>query len=315
MGSVPNIPETAYYYTNLDTFKLILQYGTLRFKESTESNDKKDTKVMNERIRKVLPEMIDTLINQNMEVEDVKFAEGLFNYIKGPNRVNMVACLTRKPDSRFLWDSYTMNRLGRESSRYNGVCIEIKISELLKCMQDVEGDFDYRGIENIIYGNNATDEILREWIKEFHNQYLELKDDPDQKQNLIPTITVPYPFGTKAIAMDLRKKIVFPTLDLLQKVDCYAPYFKDGFWREEEEVRAVLSINKNKIKESGACHSKAPEFYYFDVDITERCIQKVILGPEFSDDDQKVLKSITGRINYEKLVKEKSVGTGVITNQ
>ncbi len=32
-----------YYYTDFNTFKLILENGTLRFKESTSSNDKLDT--------------------------------------------------------------------------------------------------------------------------------------------------------------------------------------------------------------------------------------------------------------------------------
>ena len=35
--------ERMYYYTDFNTFKLILQNGTLRFKESTCSNDKLDT--------------------------------------------------------------------------------------------------------------------------------------------------------------------------------------------------------------------------------------------------------------------------------
>lgn len=32
-----------YYYTDYNTFKLILTNGTLRFKESTSSNDRLDT--------------------------------------------------------------------------------------------------------------------------------------------------------------------------------------------------------------------------------------------------------------------------------
>ena len=35
--------EVMYYYTDYNTFKLILANGTLRFKESTSSNDKLDT--------------------------------------------------------------------------------------------------------------------------------------------------------------------------------------------------------------------------------------------------------------------------------
>ena len=41
-----NEKDIIYHYTSLDKFKCILQYGTLRFKESTTSNDLLDTTLL-----------------------------------------------------------------------------------------------------------------------------------------------------------------------------------------------------------------------------------------------------------------------------
>lgn len=54
---------------------------------------------------------------------------------------------------------------------------------------------------------------------------------------------------------------------------------------------------------------------YFDLLLDEKCINKVILGPEFSDEEIAELSALNGAIPFEKLCVEKSIGTNFITNR
>ena len=47
------IPKTIFHYTSFEKFKYILQYGTWRFKLSTQSNDLLDTTYIVDTIKKL----------------------------------------------------------------------------------------------------------------------------------------------------------------------------------------------------------------------------------------------------------------------
>ncbi len=95
-----------YYYTDYNTFKLILTNGTLRFKESTSSNDRLDTiQLYNELI--TMAE--DKLRDANLKAEQKFYFDMLKHNGVKSSRVSLVACFTTKADSRMLWDAYTMH--------------------------------------------------------------------------------------------------------------------------------------------------------------------------------------------------------------
>ena len=64
-----------YYYTDFETFKLILSNGTLRFKESTKSNDKLDTNILYEELRDVFNERYGKDASKNAQIQ---FLMGFF---------------------------------------------------------------------------------------------------------------------------------------------------------------------------------------------------------------------------------------------
>lgn len=299
--------EKMYYYTDFKTFKMILQNGTLCFKESTSSNDKLDT-------RQVYENLMDMAKRKYEETGIAPEQKFYFDMLKHngskPTRFSLVACFTSKADSRMLWDAYTMHRKDRNSERYNGVCIEFSKKQLLKAMDNGAKIFDIRKCQNIIYGFDEIDERLEQIMDDFSKEVQKLSRDEDQTQNIIKPI--PIPFTDKVLV--LKKSIVIPLFHLIDKFDVIAPYYKHSFWHEECETRALLLM---KLRDNSASNIKTYEngSKYFDLPIDKVCISNVILGPEFSDADIKELKSIDGKIKFKELYTKLSEGTGVITNK
>lgn len=296
-----------YYYTDFNTFKLILQNGTLRFKESTCSNDKLDTV----RLYQNLLEMAECEIekNCNLEIEKKAFFD-MVKYNKyESSRYNLVVCFTEKKDSRLLWDAYTMHRKDRQASKYNGVCIEFNKKHFVDLLKLVKG-FDINCYHKVVYGFQHIDALIEKYVQEYSEEFKKLSNDADQKQSIVEPIIFPE-FN---LTVDLKKCFVFPVLNLLKKIDSTAPYFKHEFWHEEKEIRALLSTNKNSDfgKTINKCQDGSA---YFDLTIDKECISKVILGPEFGDDEMKEIESIECKIPFKELSTESSLGTDVITNR
>lgn len=298
--------EKLYYYTDYNTFKLILKNGTLRFKESTGSNDKLDSiQLFNE-----LSIMIDEKLDDSRLKAEQKFYFDMMknNKIKS-TRISLVACFTSKKDSRLLWDAYTMHRMGRESNRYNGVCIEFDKENLLKAMKNANGIFDIMECRKITYGFDKIKSILENVISDYSKEVEKLSKDKNQDQDIIPAIEI------SNVYLKLKKCIVYPILKLIDKFDLEAPFIKHEFWREESEVRALLSMKDNEKNIKKIQRNIEENYYYFDISINSNSIRNVILGPEFSNDEEKELNSIKGVIPFARLNKEKSIGTGVIVNR
>lgn len=307
------VPNHVYYYTDLDTFKLILEHGTLRFKESTSSNDLLDTKRLYDRVLPVLEKQMLSNVSQGPECEFIK------NYTQtghmGSTRVSMVACFTEISDSRMLWDAYTMHRKGREADRYNGVCLEIDTTELNKCIEKIT-ICDYKMIMPIMYGDQNADQVVSLLMENFSKEVKELQKDNDQSQELIPPIRTQL-FST-VYEFNLKKCLVYPVINLLDGFDKLSPFCKHSFWNEEKEVRAVVSLKKAAIDVNGGVQHYSDDgqgYYYLDLPITTKCISKVILGPEFTKTDMSTLKNRDYKIKIERIKKAKSNGTGVIINR
>lgn len=102
-------------------------------------------------------------------------------------------------------------------------------------------------------------------------------------------------------------------VELNGKIDVLSTFFKHEFWSDEAEVRASLCFHKNKVP----VQVKTTDGYmYFDMPITAECIDHIILGPEFGEDDKKEIASHAEyKLNFEALIKRPSIGTGVIRSK
>lgn len=295
-----------YYYTDYNTFKLIMQNGTLRFKQSTSSNDCLDTVHIYDILKSIARENLD----RGTKTEPLKFIYELYDYTQyASNKICAVACFTLKKDSRLLWDAYTMNRKDRKAERYNGVCIEIDEDELRKVIHSYRERFDYADIKPIMYGDSKIYMFLNDVLKMFLKEYYDLKSDTDQKQDIVPPIYFKLAGNIKE--MELKKCIVLPALKLTNYIENAAPLFKHDFWREEEEVRAVVAIKNARLADSPMeCWKE--EFHYFDMPINQGCISKLILGPEMTDEEVRDLRELKGKLSVSSFEIEKSSGTGII---
>lgn len=297
--------EKIYYYTDFETFKLILQNGTLRFKESTSSNDKLDSiKIYN-----ALEEIANNKLNSEELKKEQRFYFELVKYNGSHSpRLYLVACFTELSDSRMLWDAYTMHRKDRESTRYNGVCIEFDKHELENIIVNCDFGFDLKCINRISYGFDDIDSQLEEEFSTYSKKVELLSKDDDQHQSIIKPISV---FN---MIITLKKCIVYPTLELMDRIERKAPFLKASFWREEKEVRALLSTKRIGEVADKLCKYEDGSCYY-DLQITKNCISKIILGPEFSEEDKDELLKLDAKIHFGDLNIMPSEGTGIITNK
>ncbi len=295
-----------YYYTDYNTFKLILLNGTLRFKQSTASNDHMDTVYIYNILKKVARKGLE---NEKL-TEPLKFIYEMYDHTQFASRKTYaVACFTRKKDSRLLWDAYTMNRKGRKAKRYNGVCIEFDEDEIIRNVRKLEGIFDYADVKPIIYGDKKIYIFINEVIKLYLKEYFELKDDKDQHQDIVPAIYLS--LASRTIEIKLKKSIAYPAIRLTDNIENAAPLFKHEFWKEEEEVRAIVSVKNARISNTPMQYDENHDVY-FDLKIDEKCISKIILGPEMTAREINKLEKINGKINFGMLTKEESKGTGII---
>lgn len=299
--------EKIYYYTDFNTFKLILQNGTLRFKESASSNDNLDTVQIYNHLSAMA---IDRLKNTELQSEQKFYFDMQKHNGSKSTRVSLVACFTSKADSRLLWDAYTMHRKDRTAERYNGVCIEFLEKELLHEMKASAHQFDVKECYPIVYGFEHINRVLDRFMDIYSEEVEQMSKEEDQTQNIIKPIQVPF---TRQI-ISFKKCIVIPTLRLVDRIDTAAPFFKHSFWREENETRALLSAKKGSAVAQNL-NTYSDGSAYFDLPISSKCISKVILGPEFSQNDAESLMSLDAKIRFSDLVAIPSEGTGVITNR
>ncbi len=309
-----------YHYTSFEKLQCILNYSTLRFKESTKSNDILDTMGF--------VNILQSMPKFKASVDASEFLNFLIRYYQrntyAPSSVSLVACFSKIPDSRLLWDAYTMHRPGNQKcpygdtkycyeaeTKYSGVCIAFRQEKLQQLLQKTEGVLcDKTHIQAIDYGDQKIRILLNDWLKEAVSEMREISKDPDQSQNIIPTIPV-----TSKTGLVLKKSLVIPMLSFMQKVEAYSPFYKHEFWNEEKEVRASLLITNGHLSNYKNISQYDDGSKYCDISITPDCIDHFILGPEFDDMALSEIKKHTEyKINMCDFKQKHSLGTGVIRN-
>ncbi|MBR2403435.1 MAG: DUF2971 domain-containing protein [Lachnospiraceae bacterium] len=309
-----------YHYTSFEKLQCILKYGTLRFKESTSSNDILDTigfvNILKDMPRFNAPNGASALLNFIIDYYQRE------NY--KPSAKFLVACFSKIPDSRLLWDAYTMHRPGNlkcphgenkycyeATSKYDGVCIAFKKDILEEFLHSQEGEkYDKSHMQSISYGDEKIKIFLNEWLKEAAYKSIMLGKDEDQSQDIIPPIPV---IGDTY--MCLKKSLVIPTLEFMQNVEAYSPFFKHAFWHEEAEVRASLLISNASLPKYDVLEYVDGTKYY-DLEIPADCIDHIILGPEFDSQSFAEIDTHTEyKLHFRNFELRTSLGTGVIRNQ
>ena len=301
--------RSLYYYTDFNTLSKILQNGTLRFKESTSSNDILDTIQFYEKFR----EMAEKRLKERGLTEKWPLLSSALNKQEYESvRVSLVACFSKKSDSRLLWDAYTMNRKGRSSERYNGVCIEFAPDALKMKMNRSSNTFDFKSIKPIVYGYERVRTPLENVLYDFCVRVSGKSERSAHSQDSSKSARISV--LTESMTADQKEIIARAVQELKNQFDKIAPFYKHEFWYEEEEVRALLSVKRESINDTVVRQDDTGALYY-NLPIDYSCIKKMILGPEFSSEDYSQLSSIDGKIRITDIRTEQSIGTGVITNK
>ena len=159
-----------YYYTDYNTFNLILRNGTLRFKESTSSNDRLDTLQLYNELSKMAEEK---LKEADLRAEQKFYFDMLKRNEVKSSRISLV------------------NRKDRKAERYNGVCLEFDRQLLVNTMNNSAKIFDIKECKNITYGYEGIRDYLEQIIDDFSTEVERLSKDKDQRQNIIQPISIP----------------------------------------------------------------------------------------------------------------------------
>lgn len=311
------IPQNIYHYTSLEKFKCILNFGTLRFKLSTQSNDLLDTNYVLDLIRRI------DYFSDSIDETKRKLLEFLIGYFKNDAYVrsyeSYVACLTDVEDSRLLWDAYTMNRPPQgfaDIPKYNGVCLAFNRDKLVQILHEFEGEHEgYSAfLAPVWYDEDKQIIALNYLIEQALRVFDSVKDEPDQNQSIVPPIRTGYQLKLGEYTGEphyfefkLKKALTEPMFRFIESVDKTSPFFKHKFWSEEREYRAAIGRRKSAV--NGSDDNK-----YIDVPIKSDLIDYVILGPCFSDEDRQSIRELTEpRILFNQIEQRQSIGTGIIT--
>lgn len=307
------LPKTLFHYTSFEKFKCIIQYGTMRFKLSTQSNDLLDTNFIIDLMRRV------DFFTENLDATKIKLLEFLFGYFRRPEYSNSyksyVACFTEKEDSRLLWDTYTINRPPNGShveAQYNGICIGFNQDKIRSILQNAETQriCNSGGLSRVYYREDQQVAALNFFAKNAFDIYDSIKNDPDQSQNIVPTVKTGFQLDFGGVLgkpnlyeFTIKKSLVEPMFAFINEISKIAPYFKHEFWEEEEEYRATLYR-----------HISQPEIgEYIDLPISNDLIDYLILGPCFTEIDANELNNVVGcKLDFNNLKQVKSRGSGVI---
>lgn len=325
-----------YHYTSLENFMKIIEFGTLRFKLSTSSNDVFDTIYMQQIIKDKLSQY-----NLKSSSEKNRLFKFMLNYFVRDDYKStedaFVICFSEKQDSRLLWDAYTINRPGEmckygehkkcidlNMMQYDGVCIGFDKNKLCDYLNGLKTQLfcNEAILGKVYYDKKSQDKCLQSVLDNSWKYYMKIKNECNEDQNIIPTQIINPIMNMdgdnvflKPLQIKLHKSFVLTSIKFINYIQRISPFIKHEFWKEEKEVRAVIyrHINDKRLlgNISGYENNK-----YIDIPITEEIINYIIVGPTFDKDNMKKLRSINNaKLNIDIIKVQHSKGTGVIRNQ
>lgn len=320
MANLNNI----YHYTSFDKFKCILQNGTLRFKESTQSNDLLDTKGLENALKQM----------KSLKSKDNEFATFInfvIDYFKREqyktHYTSLVSCFSLNADSRLLWDAYTIHRPSNiecayeknkfcfpSNLKYNGVCIAFKKDKIKSLINSyVRKACDKAFLEPVNYGKGIINSRINDYLKKAALDSFKMQRTAEGQKSSLPPIYMD--IFSKPYEFKLRDSLIIPALKFIFTIEERSPFYKHEFWKEEEEVRAALLIHNGNMK-TYRIPQDSSGTKYFDVPISSDCIDYIILGPEFGDEEKKeILNANNYKLDFSNIKQTTSIGTGVIVSK
>lgn len=294
-----------YHYTNDENLLRIQNNKMLSLTKSTSSNDLRDTIYLSELLEtnanSIFTEILSTnvfegnLSNNVLEgfVEMVStiyknLNDDLVNVNTSKAKTNkcFVICFTRKKDSRFLWEAYTLD---------NGVNLGIDITEYSRFLSENYLDVADRKMnmrfEKVIYSEKEQLKILRKISKKaFKNNYHDidkLSDSSNTFEHVINFVdddnTLMSSHKSEPVRITIKQWVLNFMNEYVRELLIVAPYIKHPYWKEEEEYRLCIYRPQVGEKLSEICQFKRKNtgeiVDYIEVPFPYTQIKKVTIGP------------------------------------
>lgn len=290
------------HYTKDDNFNNIIKDYKFRAVLSTQSNDLKDTVLINELLINSTKKIVEEIVEASNEITVdgfTKILTGLFYKFHDDRTSNtsqnektkkcFVVCFTDKKDSRFLWDSYTKNK------GVNLVFDDTKLRNYLNDYNKMQRIFEYFKFDPVIYQPEKQYGEVKKIVNKNYNKYM--KNNDGSLSNIsIPASyrlnftdesgTVLYRGKRNDYLITLKTSFVnFATETINQLLDI-APFIKHAFWSEEREYRLTFyrtfqhdflsEVMSDKKKDD---RGNNVTYYYIEVPFAKDLLEEVKIGP------------------------------------
>jgi len=325
--------KNIFHYTKDENFLNIINECKFRAVLSTQSNDYKDTILLNELLIESTKDIIEEVLRDSdyFTLDGlIKILNDLFTQFNNDRKSNFsddeksrkcfVVCFTDKKDSRFLWNSYTKNE---------GVNIKFDYTSLKSNMEEYSKNqrtFEYFKLEQVIYDYKEQIRMVKKIVNKNYNLYMKSSDDSLSNMSMLTghkinfTDTngnILYRGNTSNYLITLKKSFVDFAIQTINQLLDLAPYIKHSFWEEEREYRLTLyrAIKCEYLSDVLIDMKKDDKgnkiiYHYIELPYDKELIKEVKIGPlsRFTKDD---LNHEDKNIHEDCIVSESS-GKGVL---
>lgn len=282
-----------YHYASEEGFIGMVLNKKMRFTQSTQSNDRKDTVYIHDLIDESREELylndeirenrvIDMMLEIFNKYKDERFIEG----DEEKSNKAFVICFTDKSDNRMLWTSYTHD---------TGYCLGINYDNLNNFIHKI--DFEKSDnrvavmglLSGVIYNKENQISLIKSILKDEYERYSVLPDDKFSQN--IPTIIIPYQLSftdekgcivykgrKRAFQFRIKEKFELMARSVTHALLFVSPIIKYDYWEDEGEIRFVLYrpvINKSFSDVNLDKRNRN----YIEIAIPQEIFEEVIIGP------------------------------------
>lgn len=281
--------EFLYHYTSINGLDGIMSNSSFWATRSIFSNDIQDSKY----IKSILYQVLKLYDNKHYK----NFKKSLYytfncaenECITPSNCKNeifdkaFVISFSQKKDSRFFWEAYTQN---------DGFNLMFNREKLINHFNMYKPNIYYNKFlhKNVIYDENEQKKIIIKTIEKALKHFNACENNSKENDKIIK---------------NLVKKLIYE-----------APFFKDSYWKEENEYRFAFFRKYNDKNLIDIKFNHKPKYEgldskqtYLDLPLETNLIQKIIIGPCSIIDINKFISSYCF-FNSNRF--KKSKGYGVI---
>jgi len=276
-------PEILYHYTDVNALMNIILNKSIWVSNSLFLNDKKEIFYFDSLINDSC-ELLRTINPHALlpEFKEIFLSENILSEKMGNLPHVYTLSLTTNPDNHLLWSYYSNN---------DGYNFGINFRDLQEYISTKVNDNSFNSYYGpVIYDTVTQHNTIAREINSYFHEWLQIKDRHSQK------------------VIELFQRVLF------YRFCMYALFFKDPFFKFEEEYRVIFVLNKNQAKEQIKFRNKKGAIIpYIDSLLSfnkhSLPLKSVNIGPKNNIDISMAgLRLFLDSVGFENVVINKSQG-------